>query len=181
MPETQNAPPLWKQLLGAATGAVVALLLYGGFTVVSPHLSTFTAYLLSDFEGKVENLPTYQQSPRTIRDKELTRREELGSRASAVIARPQSSSSLSSVATAVPSTIKEKEKAPKEKAVSQKKQDQLRPKEKGEEKRIEQKRKEEKLPATGVPLWAIGGVAFGLAMSLRHRRELCGVLQKVGK
>ncbi len=179
MSDTQNTPPLWKQLLGAATGAVVALLLYGGFIAISPNLSTLTAYLLSDFEGKVEHLPTYQQSPRTIRDRELARREELGDRARTATARLQSSSSLSSVVAPVPSVTKEKEEVPQKKSASAKKQDPSRSEKRGEKKDTDEKRKEEKLPDTGVPLWAIGGVAFCLAMSVRYRKELLGAAAEV--
>ena len=173
MPENQHTP-LWKQLLGAATGATVALLLYGGFAVVSPNFSVLTAYLSNTFEGKIEHLPTYQRSPRTVRDETIAFREALGDRARAATARLQkgenyfqggesswSALSLSSVAP-IPSVTKEKDHG------------KPRPKEREKEKHADEKRKEEKLPDTGVPLLAIGGVALCLAMSIRYRKELLG-------
>lgn len=36
-----NLPSLWKQLLGALAGAGVALLLYGGYSTVAPHLTAW--------------------------------------------------------------------------------------------------------------------------------------------
>lgn len=169
--------PLWKQLLGAATGAIVALLFYAGFAAASPSLSMLTAYLLSDFEEKIENMPKYQQSPRTVRNEAIVWREELGDRARAATARLQkgenflqedassSVSSFSSVAVTVPSVTKEKEEMRKKKDV---------PRKKGEKRHTEEKRKEEKLPDTGIPFWVIGGVAFCLAMAVRYRKEfLC--------
>lgn len=177
MSETQNTP-LWKQLLGAATGSVVALILYGGFVLVSPNLSVLTAYLSSTFEGKIEHLPTYQRSPKTVREEALARKEAMGDRARAATAKLQggeSYSSSSSVASVVPLEVKKevqnqpkkKEAVPEEaiKSSSSKKQ----------KEKVHPKRKEEKLPSTGVPLWAIGGVALCLAMSLRYRKELLGV------
>lgn len=165
MPEHQHAP-LWKQLLGAATGAIVALLLYGGFAVASPNLSLLTAYL---------TMPAHPRSPRTIRDEAIAWREELGDRARAATARLQKgepyfgrseASSASSTPSVVPppSVTKEKAEAPKEQRVS--------PEGGREKKPADPKHKEEKLPDTGIPLWLIGGVAFGLAMAIRYRKEL---------
>ena len=188
MPENQHTP-LWRQLLGAATGSVVALLLYGGFVAVSPNLSVLTAYLSSTFEGNIEHLPTYQCSPRTIREEALAQRGVLGDRARAATARLQngenyfqkssssfSSSSSSSVAT-VPLVAKNQQKeetSPKKATASHlpKKQDKHRSEQKADKANLKQKK--EKLPDTGVPLWAIGSVALCLAMSIRYRRELLG-------
>lgn len=185
MPENQHTP-LWKQLLGAATGSVVALLLYGGFVVVSPNLSVFTAYLSSTFEEKIERLPTDQRSPRTIREDALAWREALGDRARAATAKLQkgenyfskSSSSSSSSISLIPSMVEnqQEEEVHKKKTTAShlsKKQGQHYSEQKVE-KNAGPKRKKEKLPSTGVPLWAIGGVAFSLAMSMRYRRELLG-------
>lgn len=183
MPETQNTP-LWKQLLGAATGSVVALFLYGGFVAVSPNFSGLTAYLSSAFEGKIEHMPAYQRSPETIRREAQEYEAVLAERARAATARLQkgekyfqggqslSSSSLSSVTLPVPSVMKEKEEVLQKKSASPKKQGPPRFEKKEEKKGTDKKRKEEKLPDTGVPLWAIGGIALGLAMSLRYRKEL---------
>ncbi len=189
MSEHQHTP-LWRQLLGAATGAIVALLLYVGFAAASPNLSTVAAYLLGDFEEKVENMPAHPQSPRTVRDGAIARREALGDRARAATARLQkgenyfkrgasssSALSLSSVAP-IPSVAKERGEVPQNEAVSQKDHGKQRPEEK--EKHADEKRAEEKLPDTGVPLWVIGGIAFCIAMSVRYRRELCGVIQRSG-
>lgn len=185
MPEDQH-PPLWKQLLGAATGATVALLLYGGFVVASPHLSVFTAYLSSNFEESIKHLPEYR-SPRTIREEMLERKKALGDRARAATERLQkgkkyfagaSSSSVlfsSSTASVPPLVVHQEEKEVSQRAPPKdhtaKKQDQPHS-EKKTQKKSDVKRKEDHLPSTGVPLWAILGVAFGLALSMRYRREL---------
>lgn len=176
MSEDQH-PPLWKQLLGAATGATVALLLYGGFVVASPHLSVFTAYLSSTLEGKIDYLPTGQRSPRTIREEALMRKEALGDRARAATVRLQKAASSSSAASVSPLAARQEEKEVPQRKIPQertaKKQDQPHA-EKKTQKKSDMKRKEDHLPSTGVPLWAIGGVAFGLAMSMRYRKKLLG-------
>lgn len=186
MSENQNTP-LWKQLLGAATGATVALLLYGGFAIVSPNLSTLTAYLLSDFEGKIEHLPTYQRSPNTIREEALAQRVALGDRARAATDRlrkgenyfPQESSlSSSSVSPSVPSEVKklqQKEAGEEEITKPSISKKQNHRSEQKEKKQVDPKRKEEKLPDTGVPLWAMSSVALCLAMSMRYRKKIVGV------
>jgi len=168
MSENQHTP-LWKQLLGAATGATVAILLYGGFVAVLPNLSGITAYLLSDFEEKIEDMPAYKRSPRTIRGDAIAWREALGDRARAATAKlqkgeryfqagqtPPSSSSVS-LETSISPIAKEKEET-SQKVGMQKKED--------KEGHEDAKRKEGKLPNTGIPLWAVGGMAFCLAMSL---------------
>ncbi|MBI2524203.1 hypothetical protein HYW11_03260 [Candidatus Peregrinibacteria bacterium] len=170
MSENQHIP-LWKQLLGAVTGATVALLLYGGFVAVSPNLSGITAYLLKD-------MPAYQRSPRTVRNDAIAWREALGGRVRAATAQLQSSQSPSSVSAAVPSEVKnqrQREEAVPEKIaklIPTKKQNHRS--EQKEKKQADPKRKEEKLPNTGVPLWAMGGVALCLAMSVRYRRKILG-------
>ena len=62
-----HKPPLWKQIIGAGIGALMAVALYGGYTIFSPHLSEgiqgLQAYLLSDFAGKT----TVPDSPRPSR------------------------------------------------------------------------------------------------------------------
>lgn len=176
MSEHQHTP-LWKQLLGAATGAIVALLLYRGFAAASPNLSMVAAYLLGDFEEKIENMPAYPQSPRTVRDEAIARREALGDRARAATARLQNggqyfrggeTASVPSSSSVVPppSVMKEKRvEAPKEQRGS-------RTEGRTKEKRAEPRHaKEEKLPDTGIPLLAIGSVAFGIAMAVRYRKE----------
>lgn len=178
MPEHQHTP-LWKQLLGAATGAIVALLLYGGFAAASPNLSLFAAYLLGDFEEKIENMPAYPQSPRTVRDKAIARREALGDRARAATNRLQkggryfqgdetSSASPTLSAVPLPSVTKERAEAPKKQSGSR--AEVVKEKKPADSKH----KKEEKLPDTGIPPWAIGGVAFGIAMAIRYRKELLG-------
>lgn len=191
MHEDQHTP-LWKQLLGAATGATVALLLYGGFAVMSPNLSLLTAYLSSTFEGEIEHLPTYQRSPKTIREEVLAQREALGDRARAATARLQkgenyfqkSSPPSSSVSTSVASEVKnqqqKEEVVPEEAAKPTPPKEQDRRSEQKEEKHAGKKHKEEKLPDTGVPLWAIGSVALCLAVSLRYRKGLYAALQRSG-
>lgn len=157
--------PLWKQLLGAATGAIVALLLYRGFAAASPTLSLFTAYLLGDFEEKIENmLAYYPQSPRAVRDEAIAMREALGDRALAATARLQKGEQYFVVPP--PSVRKEGVEVPKEQSGPS------HVEEKKEKKRADKEHKEEKLPDTGIPLWLIGGVAFGLAMAVRYRKEL---------
>ena len=180
MSESQHTP-LWKQLLGAATGATVALVLYGGFVTVSPNLSGLTAYLSSVFEGQIEHMPTYQRSPETIRGDAQERELALAERARAATAKPQkggnyfqggeSSSSVSSSSSVVPvsAVTKEQEETSPKKAAPRK--------DRKKKKHADEKRKEEKLPSTGVPLWAIGSVAFCLAMSIRYRKELLGLRQ----
>lgn len=42
---SENKPPLWKQLLGAATGAGIALALYGVYTWAEPYLQGSKAWL----------------------------------------------------------------------------------------------------------------------------------------
>ena len=182
MPEHKHTP-LWKQLLGAVTGATVALLLYGGFVAVSPGLSGLTAYLSSTFEGKIQQMPPYQRSPETIRKDAQARELALAERARAATVKLQkgenyfqggeSSSSvpsLSSVAP-IPSVTKEKEEVLQKETASQKNHGKPRLKEREKEKHADEKQKDEKLPDTGVPLWAIGGVAFCLAMAVRYRKE----------
>lgn len=173
MPEDQH-PPLWKQLLGAATGATVALLLYGGFVVASPHLSVFTAYLSSTLEGKIDHLPASQRSPRTIREEALVQKEVLEDRARAATTKMQEGKSASVISVPLLAAKQEEGEAPKKKTTAShrpKKQNQSHAEQKTQ-KKSDVKRKEEKLPSTGVPFWAIGGVAFGLAMSMRYRKEL---------
>ncbi|MBI2636354.1 hypothetical protein HYW84_03460 [Candidatus Peregrinibacteria bacterium] len=191
MSENQNTP-LWKQLLGAATGATVALLLYGGFVAVSPNLSGVTAYLLSDFEEKIEDMPVPQRSPRTIRNDAIAWREALGDRARAATARlqkgenyfPKGPASPPPTAS-VPSKVKEEKKevgnqqqegevALEEVTKPSPANGQDNSLEQGGKKQTDEKRKEEKLPDTGIPLWAIGGVALCLAMSVRYRRKILG-------
>lgn len=171
---------LWKQLLGAATGAAVALLLYGGFAATASHFSLFTAYLLGDFEENIENMPAYPQSPRTVRDEAIARREALGDRARAATARLRkgeqyfgreavsASSSASLVSSSLSSVAQKKSATPKE-------QGGLHAEARRKEQVVDAKHaKEEKLPDTGIPFWAIGSVAFGIAMAIRYRRELLG-------
>jgi len=41
MDEQTKTAPLWKQLVGAGVGSLVALALYGGYKFTSPHLGAF--------------------------------------------------------------------------------------------------------------------------------------------
>lgn len=168
--------PLWKQLLGAATGAIIALLFYGGFAAASPNLSLFTAYLLDDFEEKIENMPAYPQSPRTVRDEAIARREALGDRARAATARLQKGEQYfgkSEASASSSSSIASLSSAAQRESAMPREQDGIRAEMKRKEQPADAKSvKEEKLPDTGIPLWAIGSVAFGIAMAVRYRREL---------
>lgn len=172
--------PLWRQLLGAATGAIVALLLYVGFAAASPNLSPLAAYLLGDFEEKIENIPAYPQSPRTVRDEAIARREALGDRARAATARLQkgepyfgrSAASASSLSSSWSSIIPSSSAAQKRSAMP-KEHDGIRTDATMQVRAADTKYvKGEKLPDTGIPLWAIGIVAFGIAMAVRYRKEL---------
>ena len=39
--QTQKSPPLWKQLVGAGVGSLIALTIYGGYKLTSTHLGAY--------------------------------------------------------------------------------------------------------------------------------------------
>jgi len=95
-----NSSPLWKQLLGAVAGAGVALLLYGGYTQVSPKL---TAWIVAPQANINAEQPGGVRTNREVSDYEykrfVARSQEIYRQFAAAV--PVQSSSASQAALAV--------------------------------------------------------------------------------
>ena len=159
--------PLWKQLLGAATGATVALALYGTFVVASPHVQ---ALLLSNFEGKT-TLPTFF-TKRGVYETTVPRNKEREMRILGTSVQSSSSAlavlpapvSPSSAATSVdPPSSRKMEHA---QTSSRKGGTKSVPSSKKEDKKNTQK-----LPDSGLPVWGGAGAALLASAYIRRRRK----------
>ncbi len=80
MSDTQNTP-LWKQLLGAATGAAVAFVLYEGVTFASDHLQAVIAMPMAPGVSHQDQLRMSNSvSGIFMQDRRIARQQEIAAR-----------------------------------------------------------------------------------------------------
>lgn len=82
--QTQKSPPLWKQLIGAGIGSLIALTIYGGYKLTSTHLGAYlTIPWVSPLEapsGEVEVMDASENAQKRLAARAKQIAEEFSTR-----------------------------------------------------------------------------------------------------